>query len=93
MVYAPAWKLAELATERGGTATAVLSSMAGSAVVTAAAHEHAVAAGRYPELVTHRGGAGSAFRPHGPRALPRIQAGADVPPIIELPYRLPIIDR
>jgi len=27
------------------------------------------------------------------RALPRIQAGADVPPIIEPPYRLPIIDR
>ncbi len=52
VVYAPAWSLVELATERDGTVTAVLSAMAGSAVVTAAAHEDAVASGRYPRLVT-----------------------------------------
>lgn len=39
VVYAPVWSLVELATEREVTMADVLGSMAGSAVVTAAAHE------------------------------------------------------
>jgi hypothetical protein len=51
VVYAPVWSLVELATERDATLAAVLGSMAGSAVVTAAAHGRFVTAGRYPGLV------------------------------------------
>jgi hypothetical protein len=51
VVYTPVWSLVELATEREVTLAAVLGSMAGSAVATAAAHEQSVTAGRYPELV------------------------------------------
>lgn len=47
------WSLVELATERE-TMADVLGSMAGSAVVTAAAHEQSVTAGRYPDLVTQQ---------------------------------------
>ena len=36
----PVWSLVEQATERDVTLAAVLGSMAGSVVVTAAAHEH-----------------------------------------------------
>ena len=45
------WSLVEQATERDVTLAAVLGSMAGSVVVTAAAHEQSVTVGRYPELV------------------------------------------
>jgi len=51
VVYTPVWSLVELATEREVTLAVVLGSMAGSAVVTAAAHEQSVTAGRYPDLV------------------------------------------
>ncbi len=54
VVYAPVWSLVELATEREVTMADVLGSMAGSAVVTAAAHEQSVTAGRYPDLVTQQ---------------------------------------
>jgi predicted nucleic acid-binding protein len=53
-LYAPVWSLAELATEREVTMANVLGSMAGSAVVTAAAHEQSITAGRYPDLVTQQ---------------------------------------
>jgi hypothetical protein len=51
VVYVPVWSLVELATEEDVTPAAVLGSMAGSAVVTAAAHEQSVIEGRYPALV------------------------------------------
>ena len=54
VVYAPVWSLVEMATEREVTMADVLGSMAGSAVVTAAAHEQPVTAGRYPDLVTQQ---------------------------------------
>jgi hypothetical protein len=54
VVYAPVWSLVEMATEREVTMADVLGSMAGSAVVTAAAHEQTVTAGRYPDLVTQQ---------------------------------------
>ncbi|MGH3808481.1 MAG: hypothetical protein ACRDRU_18035 [Pseudonocardiaceae bacterium] len=54
VVYAPVWSLVELATERAVTVADVLGSMAGSAVVTAAAHEQSVAVGRYPDLGTRQ---------------------------------------
>jgi hypothetical protein len=50
VVYAGVWSLAELATERESTIRIVLGAMAGSAVVTAAAHGDVVRAGRYPQL-------------------------------------------
>ncbi|HSZ31514.1 MAG TPA: hypothetical protein VK784_17365 [Pseudonocardiaceae bacterium] len=52
VVYVPVWSLVQLATERAVTMADVLGSMAGSAVVTAAAHEQSVTAGRYPDLGT-----------------------------------------
>jgi hypothetical protein len=55
VVYTPVWSLVELATERDVTLAVVLGSMAGSAVVTAAAHERSVTAGRYPDLVIEHG--------------------------------------
>jgi hypothetical protein len=51
VVYTPVWSLVEVATEREVTLAAVLGSMAGSAVVTAAAHEQSVTEDRYPDLV------------------------------------------
>jgi hypothetical protein len=54
VVYAGVWSLAELATERGTTIRAGLGAMAGSAVVTAAAHGDVVRAGRYPHLAVER---------------------------------------
>jgi len=51
-VYVPSWSLLELATERDGTIAAVMGTIAGSAVVTAAAHVQAVMSGGYPRLVT-----------------------------------------
>jgi hypothetical protein len=50
-VYLPSWSLAELATERNRTIASVIGALAGSAVVTAGAHEHSVISGAYPRLV------------------------------------------
>jgi len=71
VVYAPVWSLVELATEREVSMADVLGSLAGSAVVTAAAHEKPITAGRYPALVTQQAipdllsdvGAGAALGP------------------------------
>jgi len=52
VVYVPSWSLLELATERDSTIAAVMGTMAGSAVVTAAAHEQSVMSASYPRLVT-----------------------------------------
>ncbi|MCE7007049.1 hypothetical protein LWC34_30090 [Kibdelosporangium philippinense] len=54
VVYAPVWSLVEVAGEREVTMADVLGSMAGSAVVTAAAHEQSVISGEYPDLVTRQ---------------------------------------
>jgi hypothetical protein len=51
VVYVPIWSAVELASSADGTIAAALGALAGSAVVTAAAHEPAVLAGRYPDLV------------------------------------------
>jgi len=51
-IYVPSWSLLELATERDGTVAAVIGTMAGSAVLTAAAHEQPVMSGSYSRLVT-----------------------------------------
>ncbi|MPY81063.1 MAG: hypothetical protein GEV04_22060 [Actinophytocola sp.] len=50
VVYVPTWSLVRLAAERNSTLAAVLSAMAGSAVVTASGHEEAVNSSRYPDL-------------------------------------------
>jgi hypothetical protein len=50
VVYVPVWSLAEMATQRETTMAAVLAGLGGRAVTTAAAHEGAVASGRYAEL-------------------------------------------
>jgi hypothetical protein len=50
-VYLPAWRLAELASARNRSAGATLAAMAGSAVVTAAAHAEPLVSGRYADLV------------------------------------------
>jgi hypothetical protein len=49
VIYVPCWLLVEA--RWGGTVAGVLGAMAGSAVVTAAAHEPSVMSGRYPEQV------------------------------------------
>jgi len=46
VVYVPVWSVVEEAVEQGGTVAAVLAAMAGSTVVTAAAHEWSVTSGR-----------------------------------------------
>lgn len=51
VVYLPCWSLVRLAAQRDGTAAEVLGRLAGSAVVTAGAHEPAVLSGEYPDLV------------------------------------------
>jgi len=51
-VYVPSWSLLERATGRDGTIAAVLGTLAGSAVMTAATHEQSVMSGSYPRLVT-----------------------------------------
>jgi hypothetical protein len=50
-VYVPIWGLINLAAARHEPVAVTLAAMAGSAVVTAAAHEQEVTAGRYPTLV------------------------------------------
>jgi hypothetical protein len=72
VVYTPLWSLVELATERDVTLAAVLGSMAGSAVVTAAAHEQSVTAGRYPDLVVEG---------EAPDLLSDLAAGAALGPV------------
>jgi hypothetical protein len=51
VAYIPVWTAVELATAAGDTVAAVLGALGGSAVVTAAEHEPAVFAGRYPDQV------------------------------------------
>lgn len=53
-VYVPIWRLIKLSAARHEPVAATLAAVAGSAVVTAAAHERAVNAGRYPALVSER---------------------------------------
>lgn len=53
-VYVPVWSLVESASEREVTVAAVLGSMAGSAVTTAAAHEQFVTAQYHPDLAAQR---------------------------------------
>jgi hypothetical protein len=48
VVYVPIWSLLKLAAERDRGVATVLNTMGGAAVVTAAAHEENVMAGRYP---------------------------------------------
>jgi hypothetical protein len=72
VVYIPVWSLVELATERDVTLAAVLGSMAGSAVATAAAHEQSVTAGRYPDLV---------IKHEAPDLLSDLAAGAALGPV------------
>ena len=50
-VYVPIWRLITLAAARHESIAATLTAIAGSAVVTAAAHDKEVTAGRYPTLV------------------------------------------
>ena len=50
-VYVPIWRLISLAAARHESIAATLTVIAGSAVVTASAHEQEVTAGRYPTLV------------------------------------------
>jgi len=61
VVYVPVWSVVQDAVEQGGTVTAVLAAMAGSAVVTAAAPEQPVTPGdsagtglRSPDLLSDR---------------------------------------
>ncbi len=49
-VYLPCWTLAELAAGQGRTMAAVLSAVAGAAVMTGAAHRDVVLSDRYPDL-------------------------------------------
>jgi hypothetical protein len=72
VVYIPVWSLVELATERDVTLAAVLGSMAGSAVATAASHEQSVTAGRYPDLV---------IKHEAPDLLSDLAAGAALGPV------------
>jgi hypothetical protein len=75
-VYVPSWSLLELATERNNTLAAVVGTMAGSAMVVAAAHEQSVMSGTYPRLVIE----GAA-----PDLLSDVSAGASLgPPGIRL---------
>lgn len=53
-VYVPVWSLVESASEREVTVAAVLGSMAGSAITTAAAHEQFVTARYHPDLAAQR---------------------------------------
>ena len=55
VIYLPTWSLVAQAAARGSTFGAVMGAMAGSSIVTAARHEEAVNAGRYPSLAA-RGG-------------------------------------
>ena len=55
VIYLPTWSLVAQAAARDSTFGAVMGAMAGSAIVTAARHEEAVNAGRYPSLAA-RGG-------------------------------------
>jgi hypothetical protein len=50
VVYAPVWSLADLARRQGTTIAAVLAELGGRAVANAAAHQDAVASGRYAAL-------------------------------------------
>jgi hypothetical protein len=50
VVYVPLWSVLELAAAQHGTVAAVFAAMAGSAVVTAAAHEPSVTAGRGTDM-------------------------------------------
>ncbi|MFZ0047757.1 MAG: hypothetical protein WAL16_18090, partial [Streptosporangiaceae bacterium] len=50
-VYVPIWRLVNLAATRYESTAAMLTAVAGSAVVIAAVHEQDVTAGRYPALV------------------------------------------
>jgi tetratricopeptide (TPR) repeat protein len=52
VIYVPCWSLTRLAVEKDATVAEVLGTLAGSAVLTAAAQERAVLSGRYPDLVT-----------------------------------------
>ena len=77
VVYMCSWSLIEVATKRDDTIAAVLGTMAGSAVVTAAALEESVTSGRYPRLAAYRAlpdllsdqTAGAALGPAGIRAV------------------------
>jgi len=50
VVYLPVWSVVGLAAGQGGTVAAVLAAMAGSAVVTAAAHEQSFVSGRGADM-------------------------------------------
>lgn len=80
VVYVPVWSVAERATEQETTAPLVLSAVAGSAVLVAAAREQVVSEGGYPRLVRQgsvpallsESGAGSAL---GPTELRLVSSG------------------
>jgi hypothetical protein len=76
VIYVPCWLLVERSAGWGGTVAGVLGAMAGSAVVTAAAHESSVMSGRYPEQV---------IQGVAPDLLSEMTAGAALgPPAIRL---------